>query len=80
MTLTLATDAEGALTAAPSIVFTGAPPTADEARTADLIVQAALQCGPYRGSSLRGRAITLPVVFTAANPLRAALTSESPSP
>lgn len=62
-TLTLAANQDGALSAAPVVTFAGPNVSKDDARTADLIVQAALQCGPYQNPSLKGGTLVLPADF-----------------
>lgn len=62
-TLTLAADKDGALSAAPVVTFTGPNTSKEDASTADLIVQAALQCGPYQSASLKGGTLVLPLDF-----------------
>lgn len=64
-TLTLSADQEGKLIAAPVVVFPSASISKEDAQTADLIVQAALQCGPYRDLQLKGRSVAVPADFTA---------------
>lgn len=61
--LTLVADPDGNLTAAPTIAFTTSGVGAEDTRQADLIVQAALQCGPYHDPSLRGQAVALVADF-----------------
>jgi len=62
-TLTLAADQNGNLTSAPTIAFSGPNSSKEDARLADLVVQAALQCGPYSDPMLKGQTAALRLDF-----------------
>lgn len=62
--LVLKLDAGGALTAAPAIDSAVPIVTADDRAAADRVVQAALQCGPYRQADASERQVSLAVDFS----------------
>jgi hypothetical protein len=66
--LILKLDAGGALAAAPLIESTLPLITAEQRAEADRVVQAALQCGPYRQASAAGQEVSLTVDFSTVRP------------
>jgi len=67
--LVLKIGVDGALGAAPAIDSLIPLLTATERAEADRVVQAALQCGPYRDTPSAGQAVSLTVDFSAIGPV-----------